>query len=279
MFQRGGHIQHFEAVRLKKGGVPVDVSVALSPIRDHAGNLTGISAIYRDITERKQLEQAVVEAASREQRRIGLDMHDSLCQRLTGIGFLWQGIAQDIAAGVLPKATEVTQISQLITQAIGEGRDLARMLCPVELEHSDLGVALKDLGLSIKRLFGISCVVRFQQPVPPFDKEVATHLYRIAQEAINNAIHHGKAARVWVYLGSRKNKLTLRIRDNGLGFSKHRGFKEGIGMRSMKYRAQEIGGLLTVEGKRGVGTTVTCVCQPTRLGSGGRDRTPQPGLN
>jgi signal transduction histidine kinase len=164
----------------------------------------------------------------------------------------------------LLKTSEVAEISQLIVKTIGEARDLARVLYPVELEGNDLGVALKNLGLSMERLSAISCVVRCQQPVALADKTVATHLYRIAQEAISNAIHQGKAARVWIHLVRKKNKLTLRIRDNGSGFSKRRGFKEGIGMRSMKYRAQVIGGSLTIESKRGTGTTVACVCTRPR---------------
>jgi len=275
--QCGEHIQHYETVRLKKGGIPIDVSITVSPIKNDAGQVTGISAIVGDITERKALEQAVVEASSREQRRIGQDLHDGLCQQLTGIGFLWKAIAAREAARALPEAAEVAEISQLITKTIGDARNLAWVLCPVELESNDLGVALKNLGLSMKRLFAISCVVRCQQPVLLADKTVATHLYRIAQEAISNAIHHGKAARVWIHLIWKKNRLTLRIRDNGSGFSKRRGFKEGIGMRSMKYRAQAIGGSLTVESKRGDGTTVACVCTQPRSRFAGESRRHSPG--
>ena len=190
---------------------------------------------------------------------------------------MWKAIAQSKGLRALPEATEVTEISQLITKTIGEARDLARGLCPVELERNDLGVALKQLGSSMERLFPVSCVVRCQQPVLLADKTVATHLYRIAQEAISNAIHHGKAARVWIHLIWKKDRLTLRIRDNGSGFSKRRGFKEGIGMRSMKYRAQVIGGSLTVESKRGVGTTVACVYTQPRSRFAGKARRRTPG--
>jgi PAS domain S-box-containing protein len=400
--QSGEHIQRYETVRLKKGGIPVDVSITVSPIKNDAGRIVGISAITgditkqkeaqealrkseaqyralvettntgfviidpegrvldanaeyvrltghrdldeirgrsvvewtagadkkrnaeavrtclkngyvrnleigyvdsrgkvtpvevnatvektrgglrivglcRDITERKALEQAVVEASSREQRRIGQDLHDGLCQQLTGIGFLWKAIARREALRARPKGAEVAEISQLITKTIGEARDLARVLCPVELESNDLGVALRNLGLSMERLFAISCVVRCQQPVRLADKTVATHLYRVAQEAISNAIHHGKAARVWIHLGWKTNRLTLRVRDNGSGFSKRRGFQEGIGMRSMKYRAQAIGGSLTIASKRGAGTTVACVYTQPRPRSAGEARRHPPG--
>jgi len=262
--QCGEPVQHFETVRLKKARIPVDVSITVSPITNDAGRIVGVSAITRDISERKQLEQAVVEASSREQRRIGQDLHDGLCQQLTGIGLLWKAIAQREAVRALPEAAEMKEISQLIAKTIGEARDLARVLCPVEVESNDLGAALKNLGLSMERLFATSCVVRCQQAALLADRTVATHLYRIAQEAVSNAIHHGKAARVWIHLAWKKNQLTLRIRDNGSGFSKGRDSKQGLGIRSMRYRAHVIGGTLTIQSKRGAGTTVTCVCtQPS----------------
>ena len=258
----GGHIQHFEAVRFKKGGVPVQVSVSLSPIRDDAGNISGISAIYRDITERKDLERAAAEAASREQRRIGLDLHDSLCQELTGISLLWKTVNQSVAAQSLPDAATVREVGRLLVQTIGQARDLAHGLSPVELESNDLGAALKHLGLSTRRLFNVSCVVHCRQRVRLADMTVATHLYRVAQEAVTNAIRHGKADRIWISLGRRKDRLTLRVRDNGSGFSRRRIFKPGMGMRSMRYRAKAIGGLLDVDGGRGTGTTVTLSLSP-----------------
>jgi two-component system, LuxR family, sensor kinase FixL len=273
---RAGERIHVETVRLKKRRIPVNVASTVSPVKNDAGQIIGTSAVIRDITERKELEQAVVEAGSREQRRIGHDLHDGLCQQLTGISLLWKAIAQSVDARALPEVAEVTEITQLIAKTIGEARDLARGLCPVELERNDLGVALKKLGLSMERLFAVSCVVRRQQPVVLADKTAATHLYRIAQEAISNAIHHGKAARVWVHLNWRKNRLTLRIRDNGSGFSKRRSFKEGIGIRSMKYRAQVIGGSLTIESKRGAGTTVACIYNQSRSQFAGVARSHKP---
>jgi PAS domain S-box-containing protein len=118
--RRGERTQHFETVRLKKGGVPVDVSITVSSIKNDAGRVIGVSAITRDITERKELERAVVEATSREQARIGLDLHDGVCQQLTGIGFLWKTIERSVAAHALPDAAMVVETGQLITKTIRE---------------------------------------------------------------------------------------------------------------------------------------------------------------
>ena len=265
-----GYVRGLEVGHVDSRGkvTPVEINATV----EKTGETLRIIALCRNVTERKALEHAVVEVSSREQRRIGQDLHDGLCQQLTGIGFPWKTIAQREAARALPEATEVAEISQLITKTIGEARDLARVLCPVELEHDDLGVALKNLGLSMERLFAISCIVRCQQTVRLADKTVATHLYRIAQEAVSNGIHHGKAARVWIHLTWKRNRLALRIRDNGTGFSKTRVFKEGIGLRSMKYRAQLIGGSLTIESKRGAGTTVACVYTQPRSRFAGEAR-------
>ena len=271
--RRGGHVQHFETVRLRKDGLPVEVSITMSPIKNDAGQITGVSAIYRDITERKELEQAFVEAGSREQERIEQDLHDEICRQLAGIGLVWKRVEQSVAARSLPSPAVVGQMGRLLARTIGQ----ARGLIPVDVESNDLSVALKGLGLSMGRIFGISCVVRCQRPVRLANKAVSTHLYRIAQETVGNAIRHGKAARVWIYLGWKNNKLTLRIRDNGSGFSKRQGVKEGMGIRSMRYRTKAVGGSLTLESKRGVGTTVTCVCYHVSLRSGHRTHPPHRG--
>ena len=272
---KNGYIRNLEIGHVDSHGkvTPIEINATVEKTQ---GTLR-IVALCRDITERKGLEQAVIEASSREQRIIGQNLHDGVCQQLAGISFLWRTVAQSVVARGLPEAATAAEIGQLITKTICEARDLAHVLCPVELERNDLGVALKNLGLSMERLFAISCVVRCQQPVRLADKTVATHLYRIAQETISNAIHHGKAARVWIHLGWKKNSLTLRIRDSGSGFSKGRGFKEGIGMRSMKYRAQAIGGSLSIESKRGAGATVACVYTQPRSRFAGEARRHTPG--
>lgn len=202
---KNGYVRNLEIGHVDSHGkvTPIEINATVEKTR---GSLR-IVTLCRDITERKDLEQAVVEASSREQQRIGQDLHDGVCQQLTGIGFLWQAVAQSVAARTVPDAAAVAEIGRLITKTIGETRDLACGLCPVELQSNDLDVALKNLGLLTERLFAISCVVRCPQPVRLADKVVATHLYRIAQEAIGNAIRHGKAARVWIHLVWKKNGL------------------------------------------------------------------------
>jgi PAS domain S-box-containing protein len=229
-------------------------------VRDEAGHPLFLQGVMLDVTERKELERAILEVSSREQARIGQDLHDSLCQRLTGIAFLWKVVADKVAARALPEASEVAEIGRLITMTIDEAHALAQGLCPVELENNDLGLALKELGSSVERLFAVSCTVRCQQAVRLADKTVALHLYRIAQEAVSNAIRHGKATHVWISFVLKKNKQTLWIRDNGVGFPGEQHCRRGTGIRGMRYRAQMIGATLTIERESGGGTRVTCVC-------------------
>jgi PAS domain S-box-containing protein len=252
-----GDIRNLEIGYVDSHGkvTPVEVNATVDKTRE----ALRIVALCHDITERKELERAVVEAASREQRRIGRDLHDGLCQQLTGIAFLWKTVEQSVATQAPPDAATVLEIGRLITKTIREARDLARGLCPVELEENELGLALKNLGSLMERLFAVSCVVQCRQPVLLADRTVATHLYRIAQEAVSNAIRHGKAARIWIYLGWKENKLTLRVRDNGSGFSQKRAFRQGIGIHSMRYRAKVIGASLNFDSKPSAGTTMTCV--------------------
>jgi PAS domain S-box-containing protein len=228
-------------------------------VLDEAGQSLFLQGVMLDITEQKELQRAIVEVTTREQMRIGLDLHDSLCQQLTGMAYMWKTVADKVVARQLPEASEVAEIGRLITMTIDEAHGLARGLCPVELENNDLGLALKELGSSVEQLFGISCTVRCQRPGRLADKTAALHLYRIAQEAISNAIHHGKAAHVWINFVLKKNQYTLWIRDNGVGFPAKQLCGQGTGIRGMRYRAQMIGAMLKIERELDGGTRVTCV--------------------
>ena len=228
-------------------------------VRDETGCPLFLQGVMLDITEQKELEQAVLDIGSREQARIGQDLHDSLCQRLMGIAFMWKTIADKVAERLLPEAGEIAEIGRLIAITVDEAHGLAQGLCPVELENNQLGSALKKLGSSVEQMFGVSCSVRCPRPVRLADKSAALHLYRIAQEAVSNAIHHGKAKHVWIAFTLKENKYTLCVRDNGVGFPGEQLCKKGAGIDSMRHRAQMIGGLLTIESGFGGGTKVACV--------------------
>ena len=146
-----------------------------------------------DITERKRLEQAILEISAREQRRIGQDLHDGLGQHLTGIAFMSKVQEQKLAEKGLPDAVDAAKIVRLVNEAINKTRELSRGLLPVVSESRGLMSALQQWAGEVQDLFGISCTFLCIEPVLIHDDAVATHLYHIAQEAVNNAIKHAKA--------------------------------------------------------------------------------------
>jgi PAS domain S-box-containing protein len=226
------------------------------PVRNQMGEFYRLVAIARDITERKELETEILAISEREQRRIGQDLHDDLCQQLVGIEFLSKALEHQLKTS--PQAEQASEIAQLIREAIEHTRLLARGLAPILLEAEGLMEALRSLAARTSHFFRVEC--SFRCPAPTFIHEVtvATYLYRIAQEAITNAIKHGKAKTVEIRLATTSDSLMLAIQDDGVGFSEKGRSFSGMGLRIMQYRADLIGGHFMIETGPGAGTTVIC---------------------
>ena len=160
------------------------------PIRNDAGKVYRIAGIAEDITERKRLEQEVIEMSDREQCRLGQNLHDGICQQLVSIAFATDLLRRDLAAKSPPEAVRVARITALLDNAITQARNLSHALYPVSLVGNGLGVALRELASSISRGFQVICEVDCPEAVLIRDHAVATHLYRIAQEAVQNATKH-----------------------------------------------------------------------------------------
>jgi signal transduction histidine kinase len=213
--------------------------------------------IALDITGRKHLEQEILEISGREQRRIGHDLHDDLCQRLGGLQLLSGVLEKDLAAEGSARAAQAGQILAQAQEALERARRLARGLAPVGLEEGGLVTAFEGLAVSAAELFGIECPFRAEAPVAVADAGAATHVYRIAQEALTNAVRHGQATRVSLGLRQAGDGYELTVSDNGRGFSPTAAAC-GMGLRIMKYRAGVIGATLEVRSEVGQGATVTC---------------------
>ncbi len=211
-----------------------------------------------DITERKRLEQAVLDISVREQRRIGQDQHDGLGQHLTGIAFMSKVQEQKLAEKGLPDAVDAGKIVRLVNQAIEKTRELSRGLLPVLSESRGLMSALQRWAGEVEDLFGISCRFLCVEPVLIHDDSVATHLYHITQEAVNNAIKHGHARDILIALGANGGRGALTISDNGSGIPKVSASNKGMGLHIMNYRAKMIGGSLEITPGKPRGTVVTC---------------------
>ena len=224
-----------------------------------AGNAV---AVVRDVTDRETLEKEVVESSNRVQMRIGQDIHDGLGQHLTGISFLSRALEKSLAAQHRPEAAEAAEISKLVIEALAQTRNLARGLFPVEVESDSLTPSLKDLARTVEQLFNISCVVECEDGVSVASRGASTHLFRLTQEAVNNAVKHGKANRVVIRLERVGEKLALRIVDDGIGLPPEGMKRNGLGLRIMTYRAQKVGGALEISPGEPGGTVVTCTFNP-----------------
>ena len=210
------------------------------------------------ILERKRLEQELLEITEKERRRIGLDLHDDLGQKLSGLAFMTKGLELKLAKERLAQAHEAAKIHSLVEQAMNHTRELAHDLATVEAKAADLPAALNDLAAHAGRMFEISC--RFDQKgdIPPLEPSVTNQLYKIAQEAITNAIKHGKAKRVGISLADGSNSVVLTIQNNGRPFPDLKSRSTGMGLRIMNYRASLIGASLEIKGTGPNGTLVTC---------------------
>jgi PAS domain S-box-containing protein len=249
-----------EVVGLRKDGVTFPIDLAVSEF--HVGDRRMFTGLIRDLTERRRLEREILAAGAQEQRRIGHDLHDGLCQQLAGCAFALEVLGQKLEARRAPETPNIRKVSELVDQAITQARALAHGLQPVTLEAAGLTIALRDLAAKAESMFGVTCMFVSDAPVLVHDNTVATHLYRIAQEAISNAVKHGRPRTVVIDLAAGHGQLRLTIGDDGVGLGNAapggRGGGKGIGLQTMVYRARTIGGTLDVRpGERG-GTIVIC---------------------
>jgi PAS domain S-box-containing protein len=228
-------------------------------IRRPDGRPWFIHGVGFDITERKGLEEAILEISNREQRRIAQDLHDGLGQHLTGIAFMSKVLQEKLSDKFLPEAEEAAKIVKMVNEAIDNTRQLARGLHPVAAEPQGLMSALKKWANEVEALFHIRCSFRCDRPLNIYEVNVATHLYRIAQEAVHNAIRHGKSGNIIIRLAGRNDTATLSIEDDGEGFPANPVSQPGVGLSIMNYRADMIGGSLKVQPNADRGITVTCI--------------------
>jgi len=249
--------RRLENVNRRKDGALVILETNGTPIFDHHRRFQGYRGMDRDITQRKQLEKQILEISEREQQRIGQDLHDELCQLLSGVKFKTTLLEQRLSDRSLPEAAEAKGIERLLNQAIHQARNLARGLHPVDLEARGLMSALQSLAASVESLYRVSCRCEFHDTVLVHDHRVATHLYRIAQEAINNAIKHSRAGRIRILLEQQNGQLTLSVKANGVVFPAPV-TGPGLGLHLMHYRARTIGASLLIGPGRTGGTMVVC---------------------
>lgn len=212
------------------------------------------------LLERAQrLEQEIVSISENERLRIGQDLHDGLCQYLAALACAATSLRDDLAeTSMQTEAGSADEIAQGLRDAVVETRNLARGLVPVPLEDAGLVSALRGLAHSVTRLQGINCTVQSDDCAIAQDEIRATHLYRIAQEAISNATRHGRARNIAISLTTIGDRIALQVTDDGIGMSKMAAKHNGMGLNVMNYRARLSGGELTIQEAPNGGTIVSC---------------------
>ena len=256
--RRGVHVDHFETMRVRKNGRRIDMSMTVSPIKDRHDQVIGVSMVGRDITDRKVLQREVLEIAAREQRRIGQDLHDDTGQELTGLAMMTQRLFGELSQASSPHAATASRIVDGLENVLRRVRVLSRGLVPVEVDAEGLMVSLGELASRTSELHAIKCQFLCDEPVSILDNATATHLYRLSQEAVTNAVKHGHANNIVIRLASGGDLITLEITDNGEGLPEIPSETAGTGWRIMRYRADIIGAKLTIGPAPLRGTRVTC---------------------
>ena len=214
--------------------------------------------LRREGAERRELERQILDISEREQARMGQDLHDGLCQHLVGTAFSANLLQQELAGRGLPEAAEVAKIAILLDESITHARQLARGLYPVRIEDQGLVIALEELAETMTNLFRVGCEFELNGEAPEVSQLVAVHLYRIAQEAVTNAMKHARPNQVWIRLRSSANELELRVEDDGVGVAADSPSTGGLGLKIMEFRARMIDGRFLIRPRMQGGTTVIC---------------------
>ena len=241
--------------RRKDGSTfPVDLSV--SEFHDRTQRL--FSGVLRDLSARKALEREVLEVASQEQLRIGQELHDSAGQELTALGLLAEGLVEALQKTYPAEAVLASKIAEGLRRVLDQVRALSRGLIPVEVDAAGLMAALAELASRTSELHGVTCTFECKEQVLVEDNHTATHVYRIAMEAVTNALKHSRAKNISISLEGDEKSITLRIRDDGVGLPREPAETRGVGLKIMRYRAGLINAGLTVGPAQAGGTLVSC---------------------
>ena len=248
---------HVEAEMRHREGHTFPATASVTVYQDEEGHPELIQALVRDVTEWRRLQAELLEVQDRERQRLGQELHDGVSSMLTGAAILTSSLAEDLRSDEPVDPEDLDKATELIKQASEEARAISHGLSPVGLERGLLS-ALEDLASQAEVRGELSCTFEASGSPPDLSEETATHLYRIAQEAVNNAVKHADAQHIQVMLTADEEELTLTVEDDGHGYPASSSGGKGIGMRTMRYRADLINAALTIEEAPTGGTRVRC---------------------
>lgn len=233
------------------------------------GRAEGISGFVQVLDERKLLEAECLRICEREKTALGQELHDDVCQLLAGLACMLEAIGKKAKTAMPEMAPTFNDLAAQLNAGMERTRSLAHSLVPMRLVSMGLPRALRELASQAERNFNIKVHVAVPRSLPPQKPEQILHMYRIAQEAISNAFKHGQATEINVELTRQRTKMTLTIRDNGMGMPAEAARKQGIGLHIMRYRAGAIGGRFTISSQPQKGSAVSitydCVASTKRV--------------
>lgn len=247
---------HYEARVVTKEGEVRYVEVRGSRTL-YQGKPTILGTVL-DVTERRQLQERLLRVQDEERQRLGQELHDGVASQLTVAAMATSSLAGEVKRGKQIAPGDLEKATEFIKKAAEEARALSHGLRPVGLEQG-LSPALEELASQAEMRDELSCSYEAVDPLPNLSEDAAIHLYRIAQEAVSNAVKHAEADHVWVRLATDdEGALILTVQDNGRGYSGSSMNDEGLGMRTMRHRANLINSSLTVEKAPEGGTIIQC---------------------
>ncbi|HSI14361.1 MAG TPA: response regulator [Chthoniobacter sp.] len=235
----------------RRDGRVIETEISL---REDRGEVFGF---VHDISEQRRLEREVLHITMEERHQFGRELHDGLGQQLTALELMTHTLARELKTAAPVQAKSAWEITKYIRQAITQTRELAHGLSPVAAEGEGLMQALQDLA-QMTTSAGTPCDFECPSPVKIDDSAMAGHLYRIAQEAVTNALKHAKPAQIVLRLEDRETVIELTVEDNGCGFPRRKSKKNGMGLQVMQHRARLVGGHLSLHSVSGKGARVVC---------------------
>src|SRR2546430_2766648 len=226
-------------------------------VRERTAELSAANKqLKNEIRRRKGLEGEILEISDREQQRLGQELHDGLCQHLTAVAFMAGSVALRLKNHRVIEVNDIEKIAQLVNDAATDTRNFSRALHRVDVDSAGLVTALEDLV--DREIWKIPCRLEIKPAFRIDDDAAASHLYRIAREAVINANKHAQAREIVVALGHSRKGIALSITDDGVGFPSELNNARGLGFHIMNYRARAIGGRLEIECPKRGGTRVAC---------------------
>lgn len=227
-------------------------------VKDRTKELSLTHEALRDeMAERAKAQKEILDISEKEQKRIGQDLHDGLAQQLAGISFKSKILEQKLSNKLPEEAEEASEIQDLLKNVISETKRLAKGFYPIELERHGLLHAVRELAVNTEKMFFMTCHCDWDTSIKIDNMETERHLYRIIQEAINNALKHGKAKNIQVSFRKKDGMVLLAVENDGMGISHVPASMLGMGLRSMEYRAKMIGATFSIgKGPQG-GTCVS----------------------